>query len=222
MSWEGFNFEDAIILSERLVKDDVFTSIHIDEFDVEIRETKLGREEFTRDIPNVSEKALRHLDEYGVVQVGTRVNPGDILVGKVTPKAKAELTPEEKLLHAIFGKAGEDVKNESLEVPSGVEGIVIHTERFARRMSLSDVERKAFDQEVKRAEQAGHERISERFLEFLEEFERTLGRHLTDEDGREIRSLDDVKLVANFARSLKTTSMRSICGVRRSRPTLRR
>ena len=94
---------------------------------------KLGREEFTRDIPNVSEKALRHLDEHGVVQVGTRVNPGDILVGKVTPKAKAELTPEEKLLHAIFGKAGEDVKNESLEVPSGVEGIVIHTERFARR-----------------------------------------------------------------------------------------
>ncbi|MFO1092024.1 MAG: DNA-directed RNA polymerase subunit beta [Planctomycetaceae bacterium] len=203
MSWEGFNFEDAIILSERLVKDDVFTSIHIDEFDVEIRETKLGREEFTRDIPNVSEKALRHLDEHGIVQVGTRVNPGDILVGKVTPKAKAELTPEEKLLHAIFGKAGEDVKNESLEVPSGVEGIVIHTERFARRMSLTDVERKAFDQEVKRVEQAGHERVAARFLQFLEEFERTLGKHLTDEDGREIRSLDDVKAVATYARDFE-------------------
>jgi DNA-directed RNA polymerase subunit beta len=116
MSWEGFNFEDAIILSERLVKEDVYTSIHIDEFDVEIRETKLGREEFTREIPNVSEKALRNLDESGIVQIGTRVISGDILVGKVTPKAKAELTPEEKLLHAIFGKAGEDVKNESLEV----------------------------------------------------------------------------------------------------------
>ena len=136
MSWEGYNFEDAIILSERLVKDDVYTSIHIDEFDVEIRETKLGREEFTRDIPNVSEKALRHLDEEGIVRVGTRVQPGDILVGKVSPKAKSELTPEEKLLHAIFGRAGEDVKNESLEVPSGVEGIVIDTERFSRRMSL--------------------------------------------------------------------------------------
>ena len=104
MSWEGYNFEDAIILSERLVKDDVYTSIHIDEFDVEIRDTKLGREEFTRDIPNVSEKALRHLDDEGIVHVGTRVSPGDILVGKVTPKAKAELTPEEKLLQAIFGK----------------------------------------------------------------------------------------------------------------------
>ncbi len=138
MSWEGFNFEDAIILSERLVQEDVYTSIHIDEFDVEVRETKLGREEFTRDIPNVSEKALRHLGEDGVVQIGTRVEPGDILVGKVSPKAKTELTPEEKLLHAIFGRAGEDVKNESLEVPSGIEGIVIHTQKFSRRMSLSE------------------------------------------------------------------------------------
>ncbi|MCL4108576.1 UNVERIFIED_CONTAM: hypothetical protein GTU68_022878 [Idotea baltica] len=133
MSWGGYNFEDAIILSERLVKEDVYTSIHLDEFDVEIRETKLGREEFTRDIPNVSEKALHHLDEDGIVKVGTRVRPGDILVGKVSPKAKSELTPEEKLLHAIFGRAGEDVKNESLEVTSGVQGIVIHTERFSRR-----------------------------------------------------------------------------------------
>ncbi|MCL4111566.1 UNVERIFIED_CONTAM: hypothetical protein GTU68_033506 [Idotea baltica] len=133
MSWEGYNFEDAIILSERLRKEDVYTSIHLDEFDVEIRETKLGREEFTRDIPNVSEKVLRHLDDEGIVQIGTKCRPGDILVGKVSPKAKTELTPEEKLLHAIFGRAGEDVKNESLEVPSGVEGIVIHTERFARR-----------------------------------------------------------------------------------------
>jgi DNA-directed RNA polymerase subunit beta len=105
MSWEGYNFEDAIILSERLVKEDVYTSIHIDEIDVEIRETKLGREEFTRDIPNVSEKALRHLGDDGIVRVGTRVQPGDILVGKVSPKAKTELTPEEKLLHAIFGRA---------------------------------------------------------------------------------------------------------------------
>src|SRR5690606_17602991 len=115
-TFDGYNFEDAIVINERLVKDDVFTSIHIDAFDVEIRETKLGREEFTRDIPNVSEKMLRNLDEHGVIRLGARVGPGDILVGKVSPKSKSELTPEEKLLHAIFGRAGEDVKNDSLEV----------------------------------------------------------------------------------------------------------
>ena len=119
MSFDGFNYEDAIIISEELVRNDTYTSIHIEDFDVEIRETKLGREEFTRDIPNVSEKALRNLDDTGIVQVGTYVKPGDILVGKVSPKSKTELTPEEKLLHAIFGRAGEDVKNDSLEVPSG-------------------------------------------------------------------------------------------------------
>ncbi len=203
MSWEGYNFEDAIILSERLVKDDVYTSIHIDEFDVEIRETKLGREEFTRDIPNVSEKALRHLDDSGIVHVGTRVTPGDILVGKVSPKAKSELTPEEKLLHAIFGRAGEDVKNESLEVPSGVEGIVIHTERFSRKMSLTEPERKAFDAEVRKTEQEGYQVVTERFLVFLAEFEKILGRHLTNDDGQEIRSIEDPKVVADFARSFE-------------------
>ncbi|MCA9028854.1 MAG: DNA-directed RNA polymerase subunit beta, partial [Planctomycetaceae bacterium] len=203
MSWEGYNFEDAIILSERLVKDDVYTSIHIDEFDVEIRETKLGREEFTRDIPNVSEKALRHLDENGIVAVGTRVVPGDILVGKVSPKAKSELTPEEKLLHAIFGRAGEDVKNESLEVPSGVEGIVTHTEKFARKMSLTEAERKAYDAEIHKAEKKGQEVIAGKFSEFLAELERTIGRHLTDDDGREIRSLDDVKAIAKYAREFE-------------------
>ncbi|MEX2286206.1 MAG: DNA-directed RNA polymerase subunit beta, partial [Planctomycetaceae bacterium] len=201
MSWEGYNFEDAIILSERLVKEDVYTSIHIDEFDIEIRETKLGKEEFTRDIPNVSEKALRHLDEDGIVQVGTRVQPGDILVGKVSPKAKSELTPEEKLLHAIFGRAGEDVKNESLEVPSGVEGIVVHTERFSRRMSLSEAERKKFESDLKKAEQGGNSKIAAAFKEFLQEFEKTLGRHLKDDDGREIREIDDDKFLAEFAQN---------------------
>ncbi len=201
MSWEGYNFEDAIILSERLVKADVFTSIHIDEFDVEIRETKLGREEFTRDIPNVSEKALRHLDENGIVQIGTRVQPGDILVGKVSPKAKSELTPEEKLLHAIFGRAGEDVKNESLEVPSGVEGIVIHTERFSRRMSLGELERKKFESDLKKLEKDGNATVTETFQEFLTEFEKVLGRHLTDEAGVELRSHEDPRVVADYARN---------------------
>jgi DNA-directed RNA polymerase subunit beta len=114
LSWEGYNFEDAILVNERAVREDVFTSIHIEEFSVEIRETKLGREEITRDIPNVSETALRNLDESGLVRVGTRVKPGDILVGKIAPKSKSELSSEEKLLHAIFGRAGEDVKNDSL------------------------------------------------------------------------------------------------------------
>src|SRR5262249_574674 len=115
MAWDGYNFEDAIIISEKLVKDDTYTSIHIQDFEIEIRETKLGKEEFTRDIPNVSPKALGNLDEHGIVQIGTFVRPGDILVGKVSPKSRSELTPEEKLLHAIFGRAGEDVKNDSLE-----------------------------------------------------------------------------------------------------------
>jgi len=152
MIWDGYNFEDAIIVSERLVKEDVYTSIHINHFDVEIRETKLGREEFTRDIPNVSEKALKHLDEYGVVQIGTRVRPGDTLVGKVSPKSKSELTPEEKLLHAIFGRAGEDVKNDSLEVPSGVEGIVIDTKRLSRSIDTSDEQSVKNLRDIRKAE----------------------------------------------------------------------
>jgi DNA-directed RNA polymerase subunit beta len=142
MTYDGYNFEDAILISERLLKQDVFTSIHIDEYDIEIRETKLGREEFTRDIPNVSERALANLDEYGIVRVGTRVGPGDILVGKVSPKSKSELSPEEKLLYAIFGRAGEDVKNDSLELPAGEEGVVIDTKWFSRRMHLTDEQKK--------------------------------------------------------------------------------
>ncbi|MBN1804504.1 MAG: DNA-directed RNA polymerase subunit beta [Sedimentisphaerales bacterium] len=153
VSFDGFNFEDAIIVSEKLCKDDSFTSIHIDEFTAEVRETRLGKEEFTRDIPNVSERALRNLDEYGVVREGTRVCPGDILVGKVVPKSKTELTPEEKLLHAIFGRAGEDVKNDSLELPSGYEGVVIKTERFTRRGAGTEEQKKAQTAQVKEYQQ---------------------------------------------------------------------
>ncbi len=203
MSWEGYNFEDAIILSERLVKEDVYTSIHLDEFDVEIRETKLGREEFTRDIPNVSEKALRHLDETGIVKIGTRVQPGDILVGKVSPKAKSELTPEEKLLHAIFGRAGEDVKNESLEVPSGVEGIVIHTERFSRRGAMSEVEKKRAIEEEKKIAAEGNRKIAEAFRKFLPHFEGAIGAKLEDDDGQQIASMTEDKPVADFARGFR-------------------
>src|SRR5262245_34287383 len=169
MSWDGYNFEDAIIISERLVKEDTFTSNHIEEFEIEIRETKLGKEEFTRDIPNVSPRALNNLDDHGVVQIGTFVKPGDILVGKVSPKSKSELTPEEKLLHAIFGRAGEDVKNDSLEVPSGVEGIVIDTQRFSRRASMTDDERKAMDKEQRDIENRCGKQIAEQFRQLMGE-----------------------------------------------------
>ncbi|NIM08128.1 MAG: DNA-directed RNA polymerase subunit beta [Planctomycetales bacterium] len=203
MSFEGFNFEDAIIISEELVKDDAYTSIHVEEFDIEIRETKLGREEFTRDIPNVSEKALRNLDETGIVRIGTYVRPGDVLVGKVSPKSKTELTPEEKLLHAIFGRAGEDVKNDSLEVPSGVEGIVIDTQKFSRRMSLSDEERKAFEKTLKEAEASGNARIAEVFSEMVRELETLLGRTLADEDGTPLTRDQDPKFIAEIAPRFK-------------------
>src|SRR3989304_831244 len=152
VTWDGDNFEDAIVISEALLKDDRFTSIHRDEFEVEIRETKLGREEFTRDIPNVSEKALRNLDENGVIRNGTKVKPGDILVGKIAPKSRSELSPEEKLLQAIFGRAGEDVKNESLDVPSGAEGIVTDTQKSSRRTDVSEAERTATRGEIRKAE----------------------------------------------------------------------
>jgi DNA-directed RNA polymerase subunit beta len=210
-SWEGFNFEDAIIISEELVQDDTYTSIHIEEFDIEIRETKLGREEFTRDIPNVSEKALRNLDETGIVRIGTYVRPGDILVGKVSPKSKTELTPEEKLLHAIFGRAGEDVKNDSLEVPSGVEGIVIDTQKFSRRMSLSEEERKAFEKELKRVETDGNQAIAKVFGELVSEIESTLKKTLTDDDGTPLVKDQDPKFVAEKAQmfNIDTIDIRS-------------
>ena len=133
MPWGGYNFEDAILLSERLVRDDVFTSIHIEEFEVESRETKLGKEEITRDIPNAGEDALRDLDESGIIRIGAEVRQGDILAGKVTPKGETQLTPEEKLLRAIFGEKAGDVKDTSLTVPPGVEGVVVDVKIFSRK-----------------------------------------------------------------------------------------
>jgi len=132
MSWEGFNYEDAIILSERLVKEDVLTSIHIEEHEVDARDTKLGAEEITRDIPNVSDEVLANLDERGIIRIGAEVNPGDILVGKVTPKGETELTPEERLLRAIFGEKAREVRDTSLKVPHGEVGRVIGVRTFSR------------------------------------------------------------------------------------------
>ena len=132
MSWEGANFEDAIVISERLVQDDRFTSIHIEKYEVEARDTKLGPEEITRDIPNVGEEAIKDLDESGIIRIGAEVGPNDILVGKITPKGEKELTPEERLLRAIFGEKSRDVKDTSLRMPHGERGKVVDVKVFTR------------------------------------------------------------------------------------------
>ncbi|WKZ33701.1 MAG: DNA-directed RNA polymerase subunit beta [Thermodesulfobacteriota bacterium] len=151
MPWGGYNFEDSILLSERLLRDDVFTSVHIEEFEVVARDIKLGKEEITRDIPNVGEDALRNLDESGIIRIGAEVMPGDILVGKVTPKGETQLSPEEKLLRAIFGEKAEDVKDTSLRVPPGIEGVVIDAKVFSRKGAEKDERSKSIeDREVSR------------------------------------------------------------------------
>ncbi|GAB4396709.1 MAG: DNA-directed RNA polymerase subunit beta [Microscillaceae bacterium] len=145
MPWRGYNFEDAIVISERVVRDDVFTSIHIEEFELEVRDTKRGEEELTPEIPNVSEEAIKYLDENGIVQIGTVVREGDILIGKITPKGESDPTPEEKLLRAIFGDKAGDVKDASLKAPPSLKGVVIDTKLFARPKRDKDLRAKAKD-----------------------------------------------------------------------------
>ncbi len=181
MPWEGLNFEDAILVSERLVRDDVFTSIHIEEYEVEIRETKLGKEEFTHDIPNVGERALANLDESGIVRIGTSVEAGDILVGKVAPKSKSELTPEEKLLHAIFGRAGVDVKNASLTMPPGTRGVVIDAQKFSRRVNLTDSERQRVLSQIRDAEKDFLRAFKDLTASMFGEVETLLGQEILDD-----------------------------------------
>ena len=147
MPWGGYNFEDSILVSERLVKDGVFSSVHIEEFEVLARDTKLGREEITRDIPNVGDEALKDLDESGIIRLGAEVGPGDILVGKVTPKGETQLSPEEKLLRAIFGEKAGEVKDTSLRVPPGAKGIVIDAKVFSRRGVEKDDRAKSIEDE---------------------------------------------------------------------------
>ena len=185
MTFDGHNFEDAIVISERLVHTDALTSIHIDEYEAEVRETKLGREEFTADIPNVSERALANLDADGVVRVGTRVRQGDILVGKVSPKSKSELSPEEKLLHAIFGRAGEDVKNDSLELPSGEEGIVIDAKRFSRRLHMTEEQKHDLQRRITEYVAAQNGKVITCFKQMCAEIERVLGSAMVDPTTRQ-------------------------------------
>jgi len=147
MPWRGYNFEDAILISEKMVKEDYFTSIHIEEFEIEARDTKLGPEEITRDIPNVSEGALKDLDDAGIIRIGATVKAGDILVGKVTPKGETQLTPEEKLLRAIFGEKAGDVRDASLKVPPGIEGTVVDVRIFSRKGVEKDIRQQEIENE---------------------------------------------------------------------------
>jgi len=176
MPWNGYNFEDSILISERIARDDVFTSIHIEEFEVMARDTKLGQEEITRDIPNVGEEALKNLDEAGIVYIGAEVNPGDILVGKVTPKGESPMTPEEKLLRAIFGEKASDVRDTSLKLPPGVTGTVVDVRVFSRRgvdkderamaIERAEIERLAKDRDDEQAiqERSFLNRLREKLL----------------------------------------------------------
>jgi DNA-directed RNA polymerase subunit beta len=160
MPWKGYNFEDAIVISESVVKDDVFTSIHIDEYNLEVRDTKRGLEELTSDIPNVSEEATRNLDENGLIRIGAHVEPGDILIGKITPKGESDPSPEEKLLRAIFGDKAGDVKDASLKAPPSLEGVVINKKLFSRSMK---------DRKFKQASKPILDKIEEEFVKNIDE-----------------------------------------------------
>jgi DNA-directed RNA polymerase subunit beta len=169
MPWRGYNFEDAIIVSERIVSEDIFTSIHVEEFELQVRDTKRGEEELTREIPNVSEEATKDLDENGIIRVGAEVNEGDILIGKITPKGETDPTPEEKLLKAIFGEKAGDVKDASLKAPPGMRGIVISTKLFSRKKK--DTESKKEDKRLLEALERSRKRD-------LKELDEKLGRKL--------------------------------------------
>jgi DNA-directed RNA polymerase subunit beta len=191
MPWRGYNFEDAILVSERMVKDDYYTSIHIEEFEIEARDTKLGPEEITRDIPNVGEGYLRDLDESGIIRIGAAVKPGDILVGKVTPKGETQLTPEEKLLRAIFGEKAGDVRDASLICPPGIEGIIVGVKIFSRKGIEKDDRAKAIEQEELDMMEKNlqdeirilHDEVKKRVIGMLQNQE--LRADLYDEHGRE-------------------------------------
>src|SRR5437588_2717972 len=183
MPWRGYNFEDAILVSEKLVRDDYYTSIHIEEFELEARDTKLGPEEVTRDIPNVSESALRDLDESGVIRIGASIKSGDILVGKVTPKGETQLTPEEKLLRAIFGEKAGDVRDASLTCPPGIEGTVVDVKIFSRKGQEKDERAKAIEgQQIARLEKNLSDEIRILTDERLKRLEAILGGQKVEAD----------------------------------------
>lgn len=181
LPWNGYNFEDAILVSERMVKDDTFTSIHIEEFEVSARDTKLGPEEITRDIPNVGEEALKNLGLDGVIRVGAEVKPADILVGKITPKSETELAPEERLLRAIFGEKAADVKDTSLKVPSGTYGIVMHVKVSSKKESDKDKEAKADESDSRKQSKQVEEEYRQKREELREQLTEALSNVLLGE-----------------------------------------
>ncbi len=191
MPWRGYNFEDAIVVSERLVADDVYTSIHIDEFDLQVRDTKRGEEELTREIPNVSEEATKDLDERGIIRVGAEVKAGDIIVGKITPKGETDPTPEEKLLRAIFGDKAGDVKDASLKAPPGMKGVVIDTKLFSRRR-LDPASKKLEQQRLEEVEKQFEKEVAELNRKFWEKFfklvEGKTAEAVEDRDGKVLLS----------------------------------
>jgi len=190
MPWRGYNFEDAIVISERIVQDDVYTSIHITEFEQQVRDTKRGEEELTREIPNVSEEATRNLDEKGIVRVGAKVNHGDILVGKITPKGETDPTPEEKLLRAIFGDKAGDVKDASLKTPPGVSGVVIDTKLFSRKRD-EQISRK----EEKKLVEEENERHSEKLADLNSKWADKMYSLLRDKTSPGVYNYSGVELI---------------------------
>ncbi len=216
MPWGGFNFEDAILLSEKLVREDAFTSIHVEEFEVEARDTKLGKEEITRDIPNVGEEALRNLDESGIIRIGAEVKPGDILVGKVTPKGETQLTPEEKLLRAIFGEKAGDVKDTSLQVPPGVEGIIVDVKIFSRKGMDKDERSKSIESEdvlkLQRDHQDERRIIDEEKNKKIRKLllGKIVGRDLMDPESGDVILKKKGKLTAEILKKLSDENIRHI------------
>jgi DNA-directed RNA polymerase subunit beta len=205
MPWRGYNFEDAIIVSETLVEDDRFTSIHIEEFELQVRETKRGAEEITREIPNVSDEALANLDERGVIRIGAEVEAGDVLVGKVTPKGETELSPEERLLRAIFGEKAGDVKDASLKAPPGMKGIVIDTKVFSRKERGEEF-KKAEKNEIARLKRA-FQKQQEVLRSLLEE---KLSKLLVGQTAKTIRSAQDDSIVFRAGSKFKKDSFRKV------------
>ena len=198
MPWRGYNYEDAIILSERLVHDDIFTSIHIEEFELQVRDTKRGAEEITREIPNVSEEALLNLDEHGIVREGAEIEAGDILVGKVTPKGETELSPEERLLRAIFGEKAGDVRDASLKAPPGMKGVVIKTRVFSRKERTEDAKK-----EEKRQRAVIEKKYGKVLTDITTLRNQRLGEILDEQTSRTIRSAVDNSVLVRSGHKYK-------------------
>ena len=202
MSWQGYNFEDAIIVSERLIKKDIFTSVSIEEFELQVRDTKRGTEEITSEIPNVSEQAVRNLDEHGIIRIGAEVNQGDILVGKVTPKGETELSPEERLLRAIFGEKAGDVRDASLKAPPGMDGVVMDRKVFSRKER--DEKTKKEDREKT---QAARKRVADKIASLKESRDQRVLALLKNRKVNTLRSIEDDSVIVQGGSGLTAKTL---------------